>query len=55
MASNLLPYEAVRTSADPDRTLLDFLHTTYAAAAERGQWDRTALEADPRRWDDKQI
>jgi hypothetical protein len=27
---------------------------TYQAAAERGQWDRAALEADPRRWDEKQ-
>ena len=46
----LLPYEAVRTSADPDRTLTDFLHTSYAAAAERGGWDRAALEDDPGRW-----
>ncbi|MFD2082556.1 hypothetical protein SAMN05421678_1113 [Actinopolymorpha cephalotaxi] len=48
----LLPYEAVRTADDPDETLLRFLHTTYAAAAERGNWDRAALEADPSRWDD---
>ncbi|MET9018406.1 DUF5996 family protein [Actinopolymorpha sp. NPDC004070] len=47
----LLPYEAVRTADDPDETLLRFLHTTYAAAAERGNWDRAALEADPSRWD----
>ncbi len=43
----LLPYEAVRTAEDPDRTLLGFLHTTYAAAADRGRWDRAALEDDP--------
>ena len=49
----LLPYEAVRTAADPDRTLLEFLHTTYRAAADRGRWDRAALEVDPRRWDEK--
>jgi hypothetical protein len=49
----LLPYEAVRTAANPDRTLLEFLHTTYVAAAERGNWDRAALEVDPRRWDAK--
>nr|WP_167996094.1 DUF5996 family protein [Arthrobacter pigmenti] len=45
----LLPYEAVRTAADPDQTLLEFLHTTYEAAAANGHWDRTALEVDPRR------
>ena len=47
----LLPYEAVRTADDPDQTLLRFLQTTYAAAAERGAWDRAALEDDPTRWD----
>lgn len=46
----LLPYEAVRTAEDPDRALLQFLHTTYEAAAELGHWDRTALEDDPSRW-----
>ncbi len=47
----LLPYEAVRTAADPDRALMEFLQTTYDAAAERGSWDRAALEDDPSRWD----
>ncbi|MBF5040878.1 hypothetical protein FGE12_00635 [Aggregicoccus sp. 17bor-14] len=40
----LLPYEAVRTSADPRRTVFDFLESTYAAAADRAGWDRQALE-----------
>ena len=40
----ILPYEAVRTAGDPDRTLLDFLQTTYEAAAELARWDRAALE-----------
>jgi Family of unknown function (DUF5996) len=40
----ILPYEEVRTAADPDALLLDFLTTTYAAAAEGGRWDRAALE-----------
>ena len=40
----LLPYEAVRASADPDATLLAFLETTYAAAADAAGWDREALE-----------
>jgi hypothetical protein len=40
----VLPYELVRTSRDPDATLLEFLQTTYAAAANRAEWDRGALE-----------
>lgn len=40
----LLPYEAVRTSGDPERTLLAFLDCTYRAAADLGNWDRSALE-----------
>ncbi len=47
----LLPYEAVRTAPDPDEALLRFLETTYRAAAERGSWNRAALECDPNRWD----
>ena len=40
----LLPYDAVRTSADPAATLLSFLESTYAAAADLGRWDRALLE-----------
>jgi len=40
----VLPYELVRTAADPDALLLDFLQSTYDAAASTGAWDRTALE-----------
>jgi hypothetical protein len=40
----VLPYEAVRTSEDPDAALLQFLQTTYEAAATHAQWDRAALE-----------
>jgi len=40
----LLPYDAVRTASDPERMLMDFLQTTYEAAAELGGWDRSALE-----------
>ena len=40
----LLPYEAMRTSADPDGALREFLHTTYVAAADAAGWDRAALE-----------
>ena len=41
----ILPYDAVRNSAEPDALLLDFLSTTYTAAAETGGWDRAALES----------
>lgn len=34
----LLPYEAVAGSADPDRTLTDFLRSTYEAAADLAGW-----------------
>ncbi len=40
----VLPYEAVRTAADPDAALLEFLQSTYAAAADLAKWDRAALE-----------
>jgi hypothetical protein len=40
----VLPYEAVRTAADPDDDLLSFLQSTYEAAAQLGSWDRAALE-----------
>jgi hypothetical protein len=40
----LLPYDAVRTAADPDAVLLAFLQSTYEAAATTADWDRTALE-----------
>jgi Family of unknown function (DUF5996) len=40
----VLPYERVRDATDPDRTLLDFLQQSYAAAADTGGWDRRDLE-----------
>lgn len=42
----VLPYEAVRQSADPGSTLGSFFQTTYRAAADLGDWDR-ALEREP--------
>lgn len=44
MREFLLPYESVRTSGDPDQSVLDFLRSTYAAAATCAGWDRAALE-----------
>jgi hypothetical protein len=40
----ILPYDAVRSAKDPERMLLDFLYSTYEAAAVTGKWDRSALE-----------
>ncbi len=40
----MLPYEAVRTADAPDDALLAFLESTYAAAADLAEWDRSALE-----------
>lgn len=40
----LLPYQAVKDASNPDQTLLDFLQSTYEAAAVNGNWDTEALE-----------
>jgi hypothetical protein len=44
----LLPYDAVRNADSPDLKLLEFLQSTYEAAANLGNWDRAALEAPQR-------
>jgi hypothetical protein len=44
-----LPYDAVRTAANPDGMLLDFLQSTYDAAANTAKWDRAALDCPPGR------
>jgi hypothetical protein len=46
----ILPYDIVRESESPDETLLEFLQTTYVAAADLAKWDRSSLERehDPR-------
>jgi len=40
----ILPYEAVRSSRDPDRAIRLFVETTYAQAATLAHWDRAGLE-----------
>jgi hypothetical protein len=44
LAEFVLPYEVVRTAADPDAVLLAFLQSTYEAAAIAARWDRDTLE-----------
>ena len=43
----ILPYDAVRTAVTPDQALLEFLQSTYEAAANAAKWDRDALECAP--------
>ena len=40
----VLPYDELRLVERPGRVLLNFLQTTYEAAAELGEWDRKRLE-----------
>lgn len=39
-----LHYDELLRSSDREKTLLDFCRTTYDAAADKGKWDRDALE-----------
>jgi Family of unknown function (DUF5996) len=51
----ILPYDAVRLAESPEDTLLEFLQSTYEAAANLGHWNRKELErhVDPRRVPDR--
>jgi uncharacterized protein DUF5996 len=40
----ILPYERVRAAPAPESLVLEFLQSTYEAAANLGKWDRKALE-----------
>ena len=40
----ILPYDAVRSARDPDALLMQFLQSTYDAAADLAKWDRKNLE-----------
>jgi len=40
----VLPYDIVRRADDPDGLLLEFLQSTYEAAAMTAHWDRARLE-----------
>jgi Family of unknown function (DUF5996) len=46
----ILAYDVVRQSESPDKIVLDFLQTTYEAAANLAGWDRNSLErpVDPK-------
>jgi hypothetical protein len=40
----ILPYDAVRRAQSPDDCVMQYLRSTYEAAADLAQWDRSALE-----------
>jgi hypothetical protein len=40
----ILPYEAVRTAASPDRAIAAFVDSSYQRAADLAGWDRASLE-----------
>ncbi|MEO8407923.1 MAG: DUF5996 family protein [Oxalobacteraceae bacterium] len=40
----VLPYDEVRQAPSPDAMLLEFLQSSYEAAADLGSWDRSALD-----------
>ena len=44
MGEFILTYETVRQSQNPEETLMNFLQSTYEAAAISAKWDRSALE-----------
>jgi hypothetical protein len=40
----IFPYDEVRQSTSPDKVLLEFLQSSYEAAADFGAWHRSGLE-----------
>lgn len=44
MGEFILPYDAVRTAASPEREILAFVESTYERASTLAGWDRAALE-----------
>ncbi len=44
MGEYLLPYEAVRTSPNPERAIVEFMASTYEHGATVGRWNRAELE-----------
>jgi Family of unknown function (DUF5996) len=47
MGEFMLSYEVMRQTENPQAVLLAFFQSTYEAAANLGNWDRTALERAP--------
>lgn len=51
MGEFMLAYEDVQKSTDPAKLLLEFLQSTYEAAANLGNWDRDNLDCDFSKFD----
>jgi hypothetical protein len=49
MGEFILPYDAVRRSADPEAAIRRFIDSTYERAATLAGWDRVSLERQPSR------
>ena len=50
MREFVFPYEAVRCASAPEEALLEFLQSTYEAAAEHAHWDRMAFDRPQQEW-----
>lgn len=46
LSEYLLMYDDMRASSSPDEALMDFLQSTYEAAAKLANWDRASLERE---------
>lgn len=46
----ILPYDVVRQAPSPDASLLEFLQSTYDAAADLAAWNRAALDRPESEW-----
>jgi hypothetical protein len=44
----ILKYDDLRAESSPDAALMEFLGSTYEAAANLAKWDRALLERDPK-------
>ena len=44
----ILKYDDIRAAESPETLLMEFLDSTYEAAARLGKWDRAALERHPK-------
>ena len=43
----VLPYAEVQAATDPESMLMEFLQSSYEAAADLARWDRETLEREP--------
>jgi Family of unknown function (DUF5996) len=46
----ILPYDAVRSASSPERAVLDFCQSAYAAAADLAGWNRAVFDRPPAEW-----